>query len=146
VGSHTQEISYRVPSIDKCWPTSLWPHTRRMVEQVPHRLRRSTKGRSEVAPTRVAISMQRCWGRSSSDDGWCRLLLPCMLFIFGREWWQWGVGSCCFSWVDEGVGGLNCFGRRRYNKFVSKHSLSKKWRRRLANLRILNSPLQMTFG
>jgi hypothetical protein len=29
---------------------------RRMVEQVPHRLRRLAKGRFEVAPTRAAIS------------------------------------------------------------------------------------------
>jgi hypothetical protein len=50
-----------------------------------------------------------------------------------------------FSWVDEGAGDLNYFGRRRYNKFVSKHGLSKQWRGRLANPRILNSPLQTTF-
>jgi hypothetical protein len=50
-------ISY--PSIDKRQPTSSWPHTRRMVEQVPRRLRRSAKGRSEVALTRAAISMRR---------------------------------------------------------------------------------------
>jgi hypothetical protein len=58
-GVHTQEISSRIPSIDKRRPTSPWPHTRRMVEQVPCRLRRSAKGSSEVAPTRAAISMRR---------------------------------------------------------------------------------------
>jgi hypothetical protein len=58
-GFHTQEISSRIPSIDKRRPTSSWPHTRRMVEQVPCRLRRSAKGRSEVALMRAAISMRR---------------------------------------------------------------------------------------
>jgi hypothetical protein len=53
----TQEISSRIPSIDKHRPTSSWPHTRRMVEQVPRRLPRSTKGRSEVALTCAAISL-----------------------------------------------------------------------------------------
>jgi hypothetical protein len=52
-------ISSRIPSIDKRRWTSPWPHTRRMVEQVSRRLRRSAKGRSEVALTRAAISMRR---------------------------------------------------------------------------------------
>jgi hypothetical protein len=81
--------------------------------------------------------MRSSWGRPSSDDDWCRLLLPSMLFISGREWWRWGVGSCCFSRVDEGVGDLNYFGRRRYRRFVSKHGLSMQWRRRFANPRII---------
>jgi hypothetical protein len=59
VGSHTQEISSRDPSIDKRRPTSPWLHTRRMVEQVPRRLQRSAKGCSEVAPTHTTISMRR---------------------------------------------------------------------------------------
>jgi hypothetical protein len=58
-GFRTQEISSRIPSIDKHRLTSSWQHTRRMVEQVPRRLWRSAKGRSEVAPTRAAISMRR---------------------------------------------------------------------------------------
>jgi hypothetical protein len=58
-GFYTQEISSRIPYIDKRRPTSPWPHTRRMVEQVPRRLQRSAKGRSEVAPLRAAISMRR---------------------------------------------------------------------------------------
>jgi hypothetical protein len=58
-----------------------------MVEQVPRRLRRSAKGRSEIALTRATISMRRSSGRpTSSDDGWCRVLLPGMLSISGREW------------------------------------------------------------
>jgi hypothetical protein len=56
-GTHTKEISSHILSIDKRRPTSSWPHTRRMVEQVPRRLRRSSKGRSEVVPTRATISM-----------------------------------------------------------------------------------------
>jgi hypothetical protein len=69
VGSHTQQISCLIPSIDKRRQTSWWPHMRCMVEQVPGRLRRSVTGRSEVAPTRAAISMRRSWWRSSSGDG-----------------------------------------------------------------------------
>jgi hypothetical protein len=103
-----------------------------MVEQVLRRLWRSAKGRSEVAPTRAAISMQRYWGRPSSDNGWCRLLLPGMLSISGREWWRWGVGSCCFSRVEIKGRGSNCFGRRTYSGFVSKHGLSMQWRQHLA--------------
>jgi hypothetical protein len=57
-GFHTQEISSRIPSIDKHRPTSPWPHIQHMVEQVPRRMRRSAKGRSEVAPMHAAISMQ----------------------------------------------------------------------------------------
>jgi hypothetical protein len=59
VGFHTNEISSRIPSIDKRRLTSPWPHMQRMVEQVLRRLRRSAKGLSEVAPTCAAISMQR---------------------------------------------------------------------------------------
>jgi hypothetical protein len=68
----------------------------------------TAKGLSEVAPTRAAISMRRSWGRpSSSDDGWCRVLLPGMLSISGREWRWRGVGSCCFFvGRDEGAGDL----------------------------------------
>jgi hypothetical protein len=66
-GQHSKEcfVSGGVPhprnliSIDKRRSTSLWTHTRCMVEQVLHRLQRSAKGRSEVTPTRAAISMRR---------------------------------------------------------------------------------------
>jgi hypothetical protein len=103
--------------------------TRRMVEQVPRRLRRSAKGRSEVAPMHGAISMRRSWGRpSSSNDDWCRVLLPGMLSISGREWLRWGVGSCYFLRVEMK-------GQTRYKWFVSKHGLSMQWRWRLANPR-----------
>jgi hypothetical protein len=37
---------------------------------------------------------------------------------------------------DEGVGGSNCFGRKRYKRFVSKHTLSMQWRRRFVTPRI----------
>jgi hypothetical protein len=36
---------------------------------------------------------------------------------------------------DEGAEDLNCFGRRRYKRFVSKHGLSMQWRQCLANPR-----------
>jgi hypothetical protein len=45
------------------------------------------------------------------------------------------LGSSCYCRRSYCWRRSNCFGRRRYRRFVSKHGLSMQWRWRLANPR-----------